>query len=164
MIHLTVGGAHKFPKHILTCGCFYLNFQFMKVFSSFKDVKVIQFSSMQDAFTGFKDKARPILSFCLSFPSVFASKVWRIHIHLPCPDAMYFCILIRKGKIDSENELNTTLVYGAVWLITLPVTYIMIYTGMRNLDGSQFLLKLLQMTIHLGEVNFRIICSSSKHL
>lgn len=34
---------------------------------------------------------------------------------------------------------------------------------MRNLDGSQSLLKLLQMIIHLGEVNFRIICSSSKH-
>jgi len=76
---------------------------------------------------------------------------------------MHLFILIRKGKINSENELNTTLVYGAVWPITLLVTYIMIYTGMRNLDGSQSLLKLLQMITHLGEVNFRIICSSSKH-
>ncbi|KAJ7943988.1 arabinosyltransferase [Quillaja saponaria] len=31
---------------------------FMKVFSSFKDVKVIHFSSMQDAFLGFTDKKR----------------------------------------------------------------------------------------------------------
>ncbi|XP_044505463.1 arabinosyltransferase XEG113-like isoform X5 [Mangifera indica] len=31
---------------------------FQKVFSSFKDVKVIQFSSMQDAFVGFTDKTR----------------------------------------------------------------------------------------------------------
>lgn len=39
-------------------GCFHLNLQYMKVFSSFKDIKVIQFSSMQDAFSGFSDKAR----------------------------------------------------------------------------------------------------------
>lgn len=32
--------------------------KFKAVFSSFKDVKVIQFSSMQDAFQGFTDKAR----------------------------------------------------------------------------------------------------------
>ncbi|KAI3900058.1 hypothetical protein MKW98_000958 [Papaver atlanticum] len=31
---------------------------FIRVFSSFKDVKVLQFSSMQDAFSGFSDKAR----------------------------------------------------------------------------------------------------------
>jgi hypothetical protein len=31
--------------------------QFKAVFSTFKDVKVIQFSSMQDAFLGFNDKA-----------------------------------------------------------------------------------------------------------
>ncbi|CAN6547034.1 unnamed protein product [Malus baccata var. baccata] len=31
---------------------------FKTVFSSFKDVKIIQFSSMQDAFAGFTDKAR----------------------------------------------------------------------------------------------------------
>lgn len=34
-----------------------VDMQFKTVFSSFKDVKVIQFSSMQDAFTGFTDKA-----------------------------------------------------------------------------------------------------------
>ncbi|KAK4262979.1 hypothetical protein QN277_028462 [Acacia crassicarpa] len=46
-----VGGVLRLPKHsndeTLT-----------KVFSSFKDVKVIQFSSMQDAFAGFSDKKR----------------------------------------------------------------------------------------------------------
>lgn len=31
--------------------------QFKTIFSSFKDIKVIQFSSMQDAFLGFSDKA-----------------------------------------------------------------------------------------------------------
>lgn len=40
---------------------FTLNLQYMKIFSSFKDIKVIQFSSMQDAFTGFSDKARTTL-------------------------------------------------------------------------------------------------------
>lgn len=49
--NVTVGGVLKFPKHSN-------EEMFMKVFSSFKDVKVIQFSSMQDAFTGFKDKER----------------------------------------------------------------------------------------------------------
>ena len=44
--------------------CFVLELQFMKVFSSFKDVKVIHFSSVQDAFTGFADKARPFCCFC----------------------------------------------------------------------------------------------------
>ncbi|KAJ1396827.1 Tetratricopeptide-like helical domain superfamily [Sesbania bispinosa] len=114
----TVGGVLKFPKHSN-------EETFIKVFSSFKDVKVIQFSSMQDAFTGFMDKARLFCSF-----------------HL------------KKGKRDSENALNITRVYGAACWITLPVTYIMICTGMRNLDGSQFLLKLLQMIIHLGEEPF----------
>ncbi|XP_057448825.1 arabinosyltransferase XEG113-like [Lotus japonicus] len=45
----TVGKVLKFPKHSN-------EETFIKVFSSFKDVKVIQFSSMQDAFTGFMDK------------------------------------------------------------------------------------------------------------
>lgn len=57
----------------LTCGCFYLNFQFTKVFSSFRDVKVIQFSSMQDAFKGFTDKVRPFCLLCLKFCFVFVS-------------------------------------------------------------------------------------------
>ncbi|XP_027360591.1 arabinosyltransferase XEG113-like isoform X2 [Abrus precatorius] len=46
-----VGGVLKFPKHSN-------EETYMKVFSSFKDIKVIQFSSMQDAFTGFIDKER----------------------------------------------------------------------------------------------------------
>jgi hypothetical protein len=70
---------------------------------------------------------------------------------------MHSFILIRKEKIDSENELNITRVYGAAWQITLLVTYIMICIGTRNLDGSQSLLKLLQMIIHLGDVSFRIM-------
>jgi hypothetical protein len=70
---------------------------------------------------------------------------------------MHSFILIRKEKIDSENELNITRVYGAAWQIILLVTYIMIFIGTRNLDGSQSLLKLLQMIIHLGDVNFRIM-------
>lgn len=36
----------------------YVICQFIEVFSSYKDVKVIEFSSMQDAFQGFTDKAR----------------------------------------------------------------------------------------------------------
>ncbi|XP_061369986.1 arabinosyltransferase XEG113-like [Gastrolobium bilobum] len=47
----TVGGVLKFPKQSN-------EETFMKVFSSFKDVKVIKFSSMQDAFTGFTNKER----------------------------------------------------------------------------------------------------------
>ncbi|CAJ1941993.1 unnamed protein product [Sphenostylis stenocarpa] len=47
----TVGGALKFPKHSN-------EETFMKVFSSFKDIKVIKFSSVQDAFQGFTDKER----------------------------------------------------------------------------------------------------------
>ncbi|KAK8471618.1 hypothetical protein PHAVU_003G278500 [Phaseolus vulgaris] len=47
----SVGGVLKFPKHSN-------EETFMKVFSSFKDVKVIKFSSVQDAFQGFTDKER----------------------------------------------------------------------------------------------------------
>ncbi|KAF7829106.1 arabinosyltransferase XEG113-like [Senna tora] len=47
----TFGEVLRFPKHSN-------DETFLKVFSSFKDVKVIQFSSMQDAFTGFSDKER----------------------------------------------------------------------------------------------------------
>ncbi|KAL5099752.1 hypothetical protein RYX36_004079 [Vicia faba] len=49
--NVTVGGVLKFPKHSK-------EETFMKVFSSFKDIKVIQFSSMRDAFTGFTNKER----------------------------------------------------------------------------------------------------------
>ncbi|XP_058777608.1 arabinosyltransferase XEG113-like [Vicia villosa] len=49
--NVTVGGVLKFPKHSN-------EETFMKVFSSFKDVKVIQFSSIRDAFTGFTNKER----------------------------------------------------------------------------------------------------------
>ncbi|CAK9144073.1 unnamed protein product [Ilex paraguariensis] len=44
-------GVIKFPKHSN-------EETFKTVFSSFKDIKVIQFSSMQDAFVGFADKTR----------------------------------------------------------------------------------------------------------
>ncbi|XP_044467622.1 arabinosyltransferase XEG113-like isoform X2 [Mangifera indica] len=44
-------GILRFPRHSS-------EEMFKTVFSSFKDVKVIQFSSMQDAFTGFTDKTR----------------------------------------------------------------------------------------------------------
>ncbi|XP_047178981.1 arabinosyltransferase XEG113-like isoform X2 [Vigna umbellata] len=47
----SVGGILKFPKHSN-------EETFMKVFSSFKDIKVIKFSSVQDAFQGFTDKER----------------------------------------------------------------------------------------------------------
>ncbi|CAL0311724.1 unnamed protein product [Lupinus luteus] len=47
----TFGGALKFPKHSN-------EETFIEIFSSFKHVKVIQFSSLQDAFTGFTDKER----------------------------------------------------------------------------------------------------------
>ncbi|XP_028756023.1 arabinosyltransferase XEG113 isoform X1 [Neltuma alba] len=47
----TVGGVLRLPKHST-------DETLMRVFSSFKDVKVIQFSSMQDAFAGFTDKIR----------------------------------------------------------------------------------------------------------
>lgn len=47
----TVGGVLKFPKHSN-------EEMFMKVFSSFKDVKVIKLSSVEDAFTGFANKER----------------------------------------------------------------------------------------------------------
>ncbi|KAK2408633.1 Nucleotide-diphospho-sugar transferase family protein [Trifolium repens] len=47
----TVGGVLKFPKHSN-------EEMFMKVFSPFKDVKVIKLSSVQDAFTGFTNKER----------------------------------------------------------------------------------------------------------
>ncbi|MED6121700.1 hypothetical protein PIB30_032701 [Stylosanthes scabra] len=47
----TVGGVLKLPKH--------RNEEtFMKLLSPFKGVKVIKFSSVQDAFTGFTDKER----------------------------------------------------------------------------------------------------------
>jgi predicted SAM-dependent methyltransferase len=45
--------------------------------------------------------------------SVFASNFEEMHGHFPCPDVMHSFILIRKEKIDSENELNITRVYGA---------------------------------------------------
>ncbi|XP_040989496.1 arabinosyltransferase XEG113-like isoform X2 [Juglans microcarpa x Juglans regia] len=44
-------GIIRFPKHSN-------EETFKAIFSSFKDVKVIQFSSMQDAFLGFSDKTR----------------------------------------------------------------------------------------------------------
>ncbi|CAL0313063.1 unnamed protein product [Lupinus luteus] len=47
----SVGGLLKFPKRSS-------EEKFMKVFSSFKDVKVIKFSSVQDAFIGFTNKDR----------------------------------------------------------------------------------------------------------
>ncbi|ESW30070.1 hypothetical protein PHAVU_002G122000 [Phaseolus vulgaris] len=47
----SIGGVLKFPRHSN-------EETYMKIFSSFKDIKVIQFSSMQDAFTGFSDKER----------------------------------------------------------------------------------------------------------
>ncbi|XP_004509491.1 arabinosyltransferase XEG113-like [Cicer arietinum] len=47
----TVEGVLKFPKNSS-------EEMFTKVFSSFKDVKVIQLSSVQDAFTGFTNKER----------------------------------------------------------------------------------------------------------
>ncbi|KAK7367134.1 hypothetical protein VNO80_09143 [Phaseolus coccineus] len=47
----TIGGVLKFPRHSN-------EETYKKIFSSFKDIKVIQFSSMQDAFTGFRDKER----------------------------------------------------------------------------------------------------------
>ncbi|XP_052210846.1 arabinosyltransferase XEG113 isoform X2 [Diospyros lotus] len=47
----TALGVLKFPKHSN-------EETFHSVFSSFKEVKVIQFSSMQDAFPGFTDKIR----------------------------------------------------------------------------------------------------------
>ncbi|RZB60543.1 Arabinosyltransferase isoform B [Glycine soja] len=110
------GGVLKFPKHSN-------EETFMKVFSSFKDVKVIKFSSVQEAFTGFTDKART------------------------------FCFFdLKKGKINSETVLSGMWAYGVVCRITLLVTYIMICTGMRNQDGKQFLLKLLRMIIHLIEI------------
>ena len=37
--------------------CFCGHTQFKAIFSSFNDVKVIKFSSVEDAFTGFSDKA-----------------------------------------------------------------------------------------------------------
>ncbi|KAL2333990.1 hypothetical protein Fmac_015203 [Flemingia macrophylla] len=49
--HTTVGGVLKFPRHSN-------EEMFLKVFSSFKDVKVIKLSSVQDAFTGFSNKER----------------------------------------------------------------------------------------------------------
>ncbi|OIW10787.1 hypothetical protein TanjilG_27733 [Lupinus angustifolius] len=52
----TVGGALKFPKHSN-------EETFIEIFSSFKHVKVIQLSSVQDAFTGFTDKASPLCPF-----------------------------------------------------------------------------------------------------
>lgn len=58
------------------------NLQYMKVFSSFKDVKVIQFSSMQDAFTGFSDKARTTLLISFEVPLLYLwQKKW-IDIHV----------------------------------------------------------------------------------
>ncbi|XP_045813735.1 arabinosyltransferase XEG113-like [Trifolium pratense] len=47
--NVTSGGVLRFPKHSN-------EETFMRVFSSFKDVKVIQFSTMQGAFTGFTNK------------------------------------------------------------------------------------------------------------
>ncbi|CAL5197348.1 unnamed protein product [Lathyrus oleraceus] len=47
----TAGGVLKFPRHSN-------EEMFVKVFSSFKDVKVIKLSSVQDAFTGFINKER----------------------------------------------------------------------------------------------------------
>lgn len=46
------------------------NMQFKTVFSSFKDVKVINFSSMKNAFLNFTDKASsflPLVDFIISF-------------------------------------------------------------------------------------------------
>ncbi|KAK7252014.1 hypothetical protein RIF29_35684 [Crotalaria pallida] len=54
----TVGGVLKFPNHSN-------EETFIEVFSSFKHVKVIQFSSVQDGFTGFSDKVRPTLPFSI---------------------------------------------------------------------------------------------------
>ncbi|XP_021595604.1 arabinosyltransferase XEG113 isoform X3 [Manihot esculenta] len=48
-------GVLRFPNHSNEETVFQI---FKTIFSSFKDVKVIQFSSMQDAFLGFMDKKR----------------------------------------------------------------------------------------------------------
>jgi len=68
----------------------------MKVFSSFKDVKVIKLSSVEDAFTGFANKVRPfcfspfkVLHFELA-PNINAINVtYHVHMH----SILYF-----KGK------------------------------------------------------------------
>jgi len=70
-------------------------------------------------------------------------------------------IFIRKGRTNLETVLNGMWVYGAACLITLLATFITICTGMRNLNGSLSLLKLLQMIIHHGEVNFRLMFVST---
>ncbi|GKU96021.1 hypothetical protein SLEP1_g9302 [Rubroshorea leprosula] len=49
--NLSQPGLLRFPKNSS-------EEMFMEVFSAFKDVKVIQFSSMKDAFSGFTDKTR----------------------------------------------------------------------------------------------------------
>ena len=62
--------------------------QFKAVFSSFEDVKVIQFSSMQDAFLGFTDKASLFIKLQLLFFHYFTFIVI-IHLNISCLVALY---------------------------------------------------------------------------
>lgn len=58
--------------------------QFKTIFSSFKDVKVIQFSSMQDAFPGFTDKAS--LFDIFFFFGLILMVEPLVHAYLSCSD------------------------------------------------------------------------------
>lgn len=121
--------------------------QFKKVFSAFKDVKVIQFSSMQDAFLGFTDKASHSISFFFPSSSIYFSSFISIITYLNCLQLNLF----RLEKIDSGIVWSGMLAYGVVCKITLQVTYIMTCTGMRNLVGNRSHLKPHRMITHPGE-------------
>lgn len=127
-----------------------MHLQFMKVFSSFKDIKVIKFSSVQDAFQGFTDKARKFFFFHMKFYFFELTQSNKT-------DIMHW--FSRIGKINSEIVLSGMWAYGAVCQIKALATYIMICTGMRNQDGKQFLLKLPRMIIPLGKINIYLCLS-----
>ncbi|KAL5991448.1 hypothetical protein ACLOJK_012357 [Asimina triloba] len=104
----------RFPKHSS-------EEMFTTIFSSFKDVKVIRFSSMEDAFQGFTDKASclAVLTVCAFLSILSAEDI------LLCPNG-----LTESGKRGKG--------FGVAWWTMFPATYTMTYTGMRNLVGSPF--------------------------
>lgn len=77
------------------------NTQFKTVFSAFKDVKVLQFSSMQDAFQGFTDKAS-VFSSSLRSCSNFMNQTWLLIF--AGIDVNWFKCSGKRRKIQETNE------------------------------------------------------------
>jgi len=84
----------------------------MKVFSSFKDVKVIKLSSVEDAFTGFANKVRP---FC--FP-LFKVLHFELAPNIKCNYClliMCICIVFYILKEREDRFRNRVKRYVGIW-------------------------------------------------